>query len=177
MWARHPGDVVVELVDFDPAIHFHPDGTWTPCPDGTALGDLVTNGVFGKPVAPAPTLADRRAALAAERYARETGGIYFKAAGASAPSLVASDEMSQAKMTSSYVAALNGHWVDGTPWKASDGSFMPLTSADMQAMALTLLGYVAQCYANEGRLLVALEADLTTDITQGWPSDGAAASS
>lgn len=176
-WALDIGGVCREKLDVDPAGRFAPDpnATWRPCAASVAIGDVWSGTEFVRPAAPASTLASQRAALAAERYARETGGIYFKAAAASAPALVTSDETSQAKMTSSYVAALNGHWVDGTPWKASDGSFVALTSADMQAMALTLLGYVAQCYANEARLMVALEADLAADITQGWPSNGAPA--
>lgn len=147
-----------------------PDDIWDERTDPTRIWQVL-NGVVTEVQPTAPTLADRRIALAAERYAKQTAGVLFQASGATAPSLVASDGDSTAMITSSYVAATNGHWSDGMPWKMADGTFVPLTSADMQAMALKVLGYISACFAREAVLSAALATDLSTDITAGWPAN------
>ena len=53
----------------------------------------------------------------------------------------------------------------------ADGSFVPLTSDDVQAMAIKVQTFVATCYAHEAQLAAALRVDLATDITMGWPSN------
>ncbi len=119
----------------------------------------------------APTIGVRLAALAAERYQQQSRGVMFQAAGATTVSLAASDAASTGMLTASYSAARDGHWIDGTPWKMADGSFVPLTTADMMALALKVLGFIAQCFAHEAALAAALAADLSTDITKGWPAN------
>lgn len=171
MWALIEDGTVRELTAEDPAGRFHPSLVWVACPVSTVTGDAYGNGAFATPAAAAPTLAGHRAALAAERYTRQSAGFMFKAAGAPTTSLAASDAQSIGMITSSYVAAAGGHWADGTPWKMTDGSFVAFTSAEMTALALKVLGYVAACYAHEAELAAALAADLSADITQGWPAN------
>jgi len=139
-----------------------------------ASGKVLQVGSDGKPAAvtPAATLASRLADLAAQRYAREIAGVNFKASGASAAQLFPTDRESQAKLAASYATALQGHWTDGTPWKISSATFVPLTAADVEALEILVIAYVSACYAREAALAAALATDLTTDITTGWPSQG-----
>lgn len=169
--ARVLNGVVVETTD-DATAKLFPAGYFQPCPDAVVQGWLQNGGGFAPAVPVVSALGQRLQELAAERYRRETGGVYFKASGASTAALIATDAQSQAKITACFLAASSGHWIDGTPWKVVGGTFVPLASADMQAMALTILAYVAQCFANEAKLASALRSDLATDITQGWPSNG-----
>lgn len=118
---------------------------------------------------PVQALAERKAALAAERYARESAGVWFQANGAATPSLAASDTSSQAKLGNAYQLARDGYWRDGTPWKMADGSFVGMAAADIKALSLKVAAYVAACYAHEAQLAAALASDPATDITPGWP--------
>lgn len=174
MWALIVNGLAAQVTDVDPAGKSHPDLVWVSASAGTHEGDLYDGSTWSKPplpaAAPAPTLEARLSELAAERYARQAAGVLFKAASAPSASRAASDPVSTGMLTASYVAARDGHWLDGTPWKMSDGSFVALTAAEMQALALKVLGYIAGCFAHEGVLAAALATNLATDITLGWPS-------
>lgn len=167
MWALISNGAAHELADIDPAGRYNPGLQWVAAPAGTAVGDRWDGSAFSKP--PAPTAADRLAALAAERFARETAGVMFRAAGAAAAALVASDRAAQGQIGSAYQLARDGHWVDGAPWKMADGAFVAMTGVDVQAMAVKVGVYVGACFAHEAQLAAALAADPAADITQGWP--------
>jgi hypothetical protein len=137
-------------------------------------GKLRGAGANGLPAwvdPPPPTKTGRLADLAAYRFARETAGIYFKASAALTPSPYATDRDAQSKIIGASVRAAAGK-LPGVLWKCMDGSFVPLTAADVIALADAAVTYVATCYAHEGALAAQIEAGGTPDITAGWPSQG-----
>lgn len=175
------GNQVLNVILYDPEHPFDPGEGLLLVEAGAAEPTLApgwTHGPagFAPPPGSAPpaltpvqTLAERKAALAAERYARESAGVWFQASGAATPSLAASDTSSQAKLGNAYQLARDGYWRDGTPWKMADGSFVGMAAADIKALSLKVAGFVAACYAHEAQLAAALASDPATDITPGWP--------
>ncbi len=173
VWALIQDGVAVDRTTIDPAGRFHPSLEWVAAPDSVEIGQRFDpdSQTFSSP-APIPvSKAYRLAVLAAERYARESGGVFFRAAAAAGPALAASDTVSQAKLGNAYQLARDGFWVDGTPWKMQDGSFVALTAADVKALSLKVAGYVAACYAHEAQIAAALVTDLAADVTLGWPDN------
>jgi hypothetical protein len=112
------------------------------------------------------------ATLASLRYSKEIAGINFQASGATAKSLFATDRDSQAKISSAYVMASAGKWVDGTPWKASDGGFVTMAAADIEALGVQAAAYVAGCYAVEASYAAQIQTNPAVDTSTGWPSQG-----
>ncbi len=170
-WARDDQNgVVVEVVATDPTGRFHAGLVWYPCPAAARIGDRVLAGVVQPRTLAPPDLRSLRDALAAQRYQHETAGVAFQASTAKSPVVVASDPTSQAKLGNAYTLARDGFWVDGTPWKCADGSFVALTASDIKDLAKKVAAYVASCYAHEAQLAATLAANPATDITAGWPS-------
>jgi len=177
------GDQVLNVILYDPEHPFDPGEGLLLLEAGAAEPTLApgwTHGPAGfapppqsAPPAPTPAqaLAERKAALAVERYARESAGVWFQASGATAASLAASDTSSQAKLGNAYQLARDGFWRDGTPWKMADANFVPMAAADIKALSLKVAAYVAACYAHEAQLAATLASDPATDITQGWPAN------
>lgn len=104
--------------------------------------------------------------LAAERYARETGGITI--AGAS----VKTDRESQGTITGAYARAIT----DSTAtieWKAENG-FVTLDAAAIIAVGAAVFNHVQSCFAREHALLEEIAAAQTVagllaiDIQAGW---------
>jgi hypothetical protein len=129
------------------------------------------------PVTPSPPtqaqlVAAALAALALLRYSKEVAGINFQASSATAKSLFETDPTSQAKISSAYVMATAGKWVDGSPWKASDGSFVAMTTADIEALGVQAATYVAGCYAVEASYAAQIQTNPAVDTSTGWPSQG-----
>ncbi|MCA3245565.1 MAG: DUF4376 domain-containing protein [Azospirillum sp.] len=116
---------------------------------------------------PPPTLAEAKAAklaaLAALRYARETGGIAgFR-----------TDRESQALLTGAALAATldAGYSVD---WKGEAG-WVALNATQLLDAAQAVRAHVQACFSNERAHAEAIEALATTeavqayDVTTGWP--------
>lgn len=125
------------------------------------------------PYTPPATVERTMAALNALLAAKEAAGVHFQATGATAPSLFPTDAGTQGKLTSAFVMAGAGLWIDGTPWLTLDGNpvAVPFTAADVQNLAKKAAAYVAGCVAQYAQLATEVAADPTTDITQGWPSN------
>jgi hypothetical protein len=106
------------------------------------------------------------AALAAYRYGREIAGKTID--GWAFPT----DRDSQAKWAAAYAAARDGHWADGDPWKLKDGTFVPLTSVQVIAIALAIRSHIGSCFAVEADQAALVRADPTHDFTAAaWPSN------
>lgn len=168
-----PSDINVEAV-FGPGVLTNVTAVAGVTVGGTATWAPGSSGcpfTFGAPPGrPALTQAQAIAALAAYRYTRETAGIDFTPAGASGPSTVGTSRQAQAQVSGAAVMAGAGVWPDGTPWKMADGSFVPLTRADVLAMATRVSTYVAGCFAREAALAAVIHTgDVSVDITTGWP--------
>ncbi len=139
-------------------------------------GQLIEADATGSPVAVAPpvpavTVASALAALASLYASKEALGVSFQAAGATAPSVYPSDLNAQVKLVSAYSMAAAGLWVDGTPWLSMAGVSVPMTVADVQALAPKVAAYVAGCTARYGALIPLVTATPTTDCSAGWPSN------
>lgn len=113
---------------------------------------------------PPPTMDERLAQLAAYRYEREIQGVQFKG------SLFPTDRDSRSTLIGAVVVVSLGQWVDGSPWKAADGTFVPMTANDVQTLGLLQAGYVRACYIREAELAAEIRAGGTPDITAGWPA-------
>ena len=118
-----------------------------------------------------PTIASRTADLEALSTAHQNAGVYVTPSGATSPHLFATDDASQGKILTAFTAAKEGMWVDGSVWKCADGTFVAMTAADVITLAQTAQVYIQKCYANEAVLQQALQTDLNTDLTVGWPSN------
>ena len=119
----------------------------------------------------APTLDSRMAELEALCQQHMTSGIYFTPSAYTNPSLFDTGAASQSKMLTSFVASSNGLWPTTAVWKIDDGSFVNMTATDVINLAKKSQAYIQACYATEADLQTKLQADLTTDITVGWPSN------
>lgn len=110
---------------------------------------------------------DRKAALAAYRYQRETAGITVGGAA------IRTDAESQAKITGAHalVTAAPQTVID---WKGAAG-WVQLDAATMTAIALAVGAHVQACYSAERTHAEAIDACATAeaagtyDFTTGWP--------
>ena len=170
IYARAVGGFVVEVLSTaaDITTLYNAGAGWHAAPSGVQTGWTFDGTNYA---APAMSLTARRADLAALRYGKEIAGVYFQAAGASAPSLFATTREDRPNLTAAMVAAGVSLWPASAPWKAADGSFVAMTPTDIQTLAHKVLGYVTACYANEAALSAALAGNLAADITQGWPAN------
>ena len=118
-----------------------------------------------------PALFER---VAEKRWMVEEGGTVWSG------HVVDTDRISQPKITSEFVAATNGLRTDGEYWKMKDGSFVPLTNAQLQEMALAVRAHITACFAREGTikgLIAAADTEqeafdaFTEEIGQGWPAN------
>jgi hypothetical protein len=117
------------------------------------------------------TVGQALAALDLMRQQKEAAGVWFKPMAATGALLFATDATSQPRINSAYTAAKDGLWADGTPWKAADGQFVAMTTADIIALGKKALGYIVDCAAYEAKLAAVVQSNPQTDITQGWPSN------
>ena len=184
--ARLQGSQVVEVVIVAAALAgvpladmYHASQTWldvTAAQPLPVVGSVTADGgrTFTPP--PGPSAAELQAqallALAAMASTKLAAGILFQASGANAPSTFATDSQSQGSVTSAYVMAAGGLWIDGGPWEASDGTFVPLVTADVLTLGKAAAGYVLGVASRKAALTAAVMADPTTDISTGWPSRG-----
>lgn len=114
--------------------------------------------------AAATRLSERKAELATLRYEKETAGITVTG------TEVKTDRLSQAMLTSAMVAVQ----VDPTrviDWKGKK-QWQKLNAAAIQAIGTAVVEHVQACFTREKELSEALETDIQTDITAGWPDVG-----
>ena len=123
------------------------------------------------PPAAVPTLDSRMAELEALCQQHMTSGLYFIPSAYTTAFLFDTGAASQSKMLTSFVSASNGLWPTTAVWKIDDGSFVNMTATDVINLAKKSQAYIQACYATEADLQTKLQADLTTDITVGWPSN------
>lgn len=146
-----------------------PDG-FIAAPENVVPGYLYANGNFSLPQ---PTLAARKAArlaaLAAKRYAVETGGITI------GQSHIQTDRSTCSILTAAFVlASANASYT--TRWKIGDGAFTLLDAPTIIAIATAVQEHVQACFDREYALTLAIQgaADAAavdaTDIGAGWPA-------
>lgn len=167
------GSAIFELFDQDPG--FAPGLTVVEVAADAQVGWVSTDGAaFAAPVAAPVSVELALAALDAHAQVVEASGVLFQAQGARSPSLMLTDVASQGKLTSAFVASSAGLWAAGTPWKMADGTFVPLSNADVISAASHALAYVAACATAEAALAVQVRANPALDVTAAglWPSNG-----
>lgn len=99
---------------------------------------------------PPPTLADKIAHLADVRWQAEQGGTEWQG------HTVETDREAQGKYTAELSAAMIGIRVDPSPWKLG-GTFVMLSNADFQAVAVAARAHVMACFAAEAATLPLLD--------------------
>lgn len=109
---------------------------------------------------PEPTLdelkAIKRAAIAAARYAAETGGCTVDGV------TIATDRGSQALLTAAVVSArLDPEFK--TRWKCADGHFVALDAFQLRAIGDAVIAHVEACFAREGELCEQIDAVQTAE--------------
>lgn len=102
---------------------------------------------------------------------QKQAGVWFTPQGYTAPLLFATDSTSQAELTGAFQLASVGLWQDGSCVFTAAGKPIPVTAADVIKLAKAAGSYVLGCNNYAARLIGLLEADPTTDISQGWPSN------
>lgn len=128
---------------------------------------------WSAPVAPMPAIPDALAALSRYHDIIEAQGVMFQAAGQSTPSLFLTDPVNAGKISSAYAAATANPplWVDGTPIRTADNRFVPMTSADVIALAKRALTYIGECAARAAELAAVITgSNPGVSLTSGWPS-------
>ncbi len=101
-------------------------------------------------------------ALAAFRYQKEIGGVLFN--GMTVPT----DRQSQSMLTGAY----NAMQIDPTRiinWKTNMG-YLQLDAATITMLSSVVANHIQSCFTREMELAAAIEIDVNTDITTGWPS-------
>lgn len=145
---------------------------WQASCRGEVVWDFSSGGWAKKPT-PIRTVtqarAEKLAALAARRYAEETGGIVV--GGLS----VATDRESQAMVNGAYSSLKDG-LIPNTEWKGTSG-WVVVTLAEIQPIAQAVAMHVRACFANERAHTIAINTlpdDAARidnyDITTGWVS-------
>lgn len=111
--------------------------------------------------------------IPSERYSREVAGLIWSGV------FIATDETSQAKLTSARASAKEGLRVDGSIWKCGDPQtgeilYRPTTNAEMIDIGSMVFTYIHSCYDREGVLMNAVKDGTYTDdmLTTGWPERG-----
>lgn len=146
---------------------------WQASCRGEIVWDFSSDAWVEKP-APVRTVAQARAeklaALAAHRYAVETGGI--SAGNVS----IATDRESQAMLTGAWVRMQQAPdlWVD---WKGDDG-WSRIDKATVDVLAAAVGDHVQACFTAErvhAEAVIALPDDVAIidgyDFSQGWPGE------
>jgi len=84
---------------------------------------------------------------------------------------VATDDVSQARITGAALAALLDPEIC-VQWKLPDGQFVTLTAVQILAVARAVRAHVQACFDREAELLAALAAGQPEDAGAGWPGQG-----
>jgi len=145
--------------------------------DGQSKGRPIKTDLSGRPFNAEPpprtavqARAEKLAALAARRYAVETGGITVGGIN------VATDRESQAMLTGAWVRMQKAPdlWVD---WKGDDG-WSRIDKATVDVLAAAVGDHVQACFTAErvhAEAVIALPDDVAIidgyDFSQGWPGE------
>ena len=115
-------------------------------------GDSPT--ITDDPEPPAPTLDElkvqKKAEIAAARYAKETGGFDFNGV------KIATDRGSQALLTAAVVTARFDPEFR-TKWKCDDGSFVTLDAMQLRAIGDAVTAFIEGCFSREAELCELVE--------------------
>lgn len=129
------------------------------------LGPIPSGMSITQPPPLPPTVDELLEYSAGARYAKEVGGITLDGAP------IATDRDSRGMITGAYNSAQrDSSWT--TVWKATGGTFVTLTAAQVISMAIVVAGYVESCFAAEASTAAGIRADPPT-ITTKQQVDGA----
>ncbi|HYD43666.1 MAG TPA: DUF4376 domain-containing protein [Phenylobacterium sp.] len=150
-WVRTDDDLIVEVLDYDPAGRFHESLTFKPF----------------------TTLVEQRAALSdevrARRWLAETSGVLV------GETPIRTDEKSQAKLAGAVALFDLNPALESIDWEAVPGVFVTLDEATIKAIAVAVGAHIQACFAHSRTLCEALAAASThaaldaIDIRSGWP--------
>ncbi len=112
-----------------------------------------------------PSADDHRAAVAAERYKRETAGVSVQGMA------IDTGRDSQALITGAALAAM----LDPSyscRWKTS-GGFVEMNGEQIISVASAVRAHVQACFDREAELLQAIDSGTYTDamLDEGWPNE------
>ena len=121
-----------------------------------------------EPRPPEPSLdelkAQKKAEIAAARYAAETGGCTVNGV------TIATDRGSQALLTAAVVTArLDPEFK--VRWKCADGRFVTLDAMQLRAIGDAVTAHIEECFAREGDLCELVDAAQTPEDLAAitWP--------
>lgn len=106
----------------------------------------------------------KRDELAALRYQKETSGFTL-----SDGTKIYTDDRAQFKLKNVYDRAKSDPNYT-RKWKGKNG-WVQLSNADIIALGDAIFGYIDALYDREEELSEAIELDINTDITTGWPGE------
>jgi hypothetical protein len=107
-------------------------------------------------------LAGRLADLSQLRHGKEVAGILI------GEDAVDTDTLAQQRVAAVWIAMQidPNREID---FKGKDGKFKKLKKGDIDVISSAIVNHVQACFTREAELIAALGADITTDITVGWP--------
>lgn len=169
-YARIENNVIVEILKAPMLPAFHPSLIWMDAPEEVDYGWTVSGGSL---VPPPPLLleevkTDKLLALAAKRWAVETGGILINGA------KIHTDIDTQTKI-SGALQLVNRVPETLIDWKAATG-WIQLSKEDVEAIADRVGQHIQACFSRERSLTEAImnagnaEDVEAIDINSGWPS-------
>lgn len=172
VWANVQNGVVFELINVSPVGRYPTSMVWVDCTAtaGVAQGWIYLGGLVFVPPA-GISVAKALASLSGFLEGIEGRGVQFQASSAAAPSYYDTATTGICKLTAAFVAAQSGLWIEGTPIKALDNTYVSFTSADVQALATKALAYVSACGLHAQYLAGLIQTVPGTDLSTGWPSN------
>jgi hypothetical protein len=153
--------LISEATPYIPAI----EGQWLP----HTLDEIPIDVEISPYVAPDKTKEELISAVAARRYAVETGGIIRGG------KRINTTRESQSMVTAAYQALSSG-LISTTNWKADDGTFSAIDFDALKPVATIIAQHVADCFTAEMNHLIAVNALANQseinnyDVSTGWPS-------
>lgn len=147
------------------AAMYAPIAMWLDMERPRIVPEVGTTGAYtpANPVDAPMTLerakAEKLAELAADRYAREVGGITI--GGAS----IKTDRESQGTVTGAFISLSQG-LATSIDWKADNGQWVKLTAAEITPIAQAVVAHVQACFTAEAQLAAEVNAATTIEAVQ-----------
>lgn len=108
---------------------------------------------------PIPDAAALRAYSATARWRKENGGMTIGGL------TVATDDRSKALIQGAYLQAQRDPAFTAQ-WKTSSGSFVTISAAEIEAVALAVAAHIQACFAKEAEVVQAIDDDIIDSFAQ-----------
>ena len=157
MWARVIEDnTVVEIINFDPAGHFHESLIWRPIP--IEERDVITVNVFkidenNNVIAPLDTYKEvLKKRLEGCRWVKEANGVTLTSG-----KTIWSDRINVASLNN-LKTALDSNIITEATWKCKDRDWLTINSSNIDSILSDLIRHTEKCFKSEKIVFDEIEA-------------------